>query len=363
MRELASGGQRCVAKSSLRDYHRGMTSYENLTAVKLYLTRARYRSTGCGEHFSLTPALVILSLGLFLASLSIGPARLSIDTVALALAGYGDPLDVLIVQELRLPRAILAALIGATLALGGAALQGLVRNPLAAPSVFGAPSAAAFGAVLAIGTGFADALSFALPVAAMLAALVSVGALLLLAGPSASMLTLLLAGLALSSLAGAAVSLALNLAPNPYAALEIAFWLLGSLEDRSFRHIWMAAPLIALSWLLLLAARGPLRALALGEDVARTMGITIGWLKLTIIAGVAMGVGAVVAVSGVIGFVGLITPHLVRPFVGHDPARVHVPAMLAGCALLLAADCATRLIPSSGEIRIGVLTALIGAPF
>lgn len=311
----------------------------------------------------LTPSLLILLLGLSIVSLSIGPAGLTPMTAALALFGVGDPVDILIVQELRLPRLILAILIGATLALGGAALQGLVRNPLAAPSVFGAPGAAAFGAVLAIGTGLADALSFSLPIAAMLAALVSVGALLVLAGPSANMLTLLLAGLALSSLASAAVSLALNLAPNPYAALEIAFWLLGSLEDRSFQHVAMAAPLIALSWVCLLGVRGSLRILTLGEDVARTSGVDVGRLKLVTVSGVAMGVGAAVAVSGVIGFIGLVTPHLVRPLVCYDPARVHIPAMLAGSNLLLAADCLTRIIPSSGEIRIGVVTALIGVPF
>jgi iron complex transport system permease protein len=307
--------------------------------------------------------LTVLAATLFLASLLLGAVPLSPAAVIAALAGFGDPADILIVQELRLPRAILAVMIGATLAVSGAALQGLVRNPLAAPSVFGAPSAAAFGAVLAIATGAADALSFSLPIAAILGALLSVGALLMVAGRGASMLTLLLAGLALSSLAGALVSLALNLAPNPFAALEIAFWLLGSLEDRSFRHIAMAAPFLLACWALLLGLRGPLRALTLGEDVARTSGVNLGRLQALTVLGVALGVGAAVAVSGVIAFVGLITPHLVRPFVGHDPARVHLPAMLAGACLLLAADCATRLIPSTGEIRIGVLTALIGVPF
>ena len=307
--------------------------------------------------------LAVLTVALFVLSLQLGPVSLPPRAVLAALGGSGDPVDVLIVRELRLPRAILAVLIGATLALCGAALQGLVRNPLAAPSVFGAPSAAAFGAVLAIGTGLADSLSYSLPVAAMLAALASVGALLALAGPSANMLTLLLAGLALSSLAGAAVSLALNLAPNPFAALDIAFWLLGSLEDRSFRHVSMAAPFLLLCWVLLLGVRGRLRVLTLGEDVARTSGVDLGRLRLITVFGVALGVGGAVAVAGVIGFVGLVTPHLVRPFVGHDPARVHGPAMLAGSALLLAADCASRLIPSTGEIRIGVLTSIIGVPF
>lgn len=312
---------------------------------------------------TLHAALAILAIALFTVSLQFGPVELTPGTVYAALAGRGDPIDIMIVRELRLPRAALAALIGASLALAGAALQGLVRNPLAAPSVFGAPSAAAFGAVLAIATGMANTLSFALPVAAMLGALASVGAILALAGPAASMLTLLLAGLALSSLAGAAVSLALNLAPNPFAALEIAFWLLGSLEDRSFRHVAMALPFLLVSWVLLLAIRGQLRALTLGEDVARTAGVDMARLRLVTVTGVALGVGGAVAVAGVIGFVGLVVPHLVRPLVGHDPARVHIPAMLAGAALLLAADIATRLIPATSEIRIGVLTALIGVPF
>lgn len=300
---------------------------------------------------------------LFVASLQIGAVHLPPGTVVAALFGYGESSDVLIVQELRMPRALLAGLIGASLALCGAALQGLVRNPLAAPTIFGAPSAAAFGAVLAISLGVADTLSFALPAAAMTGALLSVGALLLIAGPGANMLTLILAGLALSSLAGALVSLALNLAPNPFAALEIAFWLLGSLEDRSFRHVVMAAPFLLACWAVLLATRAQLRVLTLGEDVARTSGVDVRRLQGITVIGVALGVGGAVAVSGVISFVGLITPHLIRPFVGHDPARVHISAMLAGAALLLAADCASRLIPSSGEIRIGVLTALIGVPF
>jgi iron complex transport system permease protein len=300
---------------------------------------------------------------LFMAALLIGSVPLSFDLVIKALFGRGDPIDILIVRELRLPRALLAGVIGATLALCGAALQGLVRNPLAAPSVFGAPSAAAFGAVLAISFGLTDALAYALPFAAMLGALLSVWALLALAGRWASMLTLLLAGMALSSLASAAVALALNLAPNPFAALEIAFWLLGSLEDRSFRHVAMALPAILPCWLILLAVRNDLRALTLGEDVALTAGVDTSRLRLLTVCGVALGIGASVAVSGVIGFIGLIAPHLARPLVGYDPARVHFPAMLIGAALLLAADCASRLIPSNGEIRIGVLTALVGAPF
>ncbi|MEZ5844180.1 MAG: iron ABC transporter permease [Hyphomicrobiaceae bacterium] len=314
-------------------------------------------------HLSLVPALLVAAAVVAILSLLIGPVSLGPATVLAALVGRGDPIDVLIVQELRLPRTLLALMIGATLGLSGAALQGLLRNPLAAPSVFGAPSAAALGAVIALAAGVTDVLSFTLPVAAILAAFLSVAALFALAGRQANMLTLLLAGLALSSLAGAGVSLALNLAPNPFAALEIAFWLLGSLEDRSFRHVAMAAPFLAVSWALLLATRGDVRALTLGEDVAATSGVNLARLRWLTLVGVAAGVGAGVAVSGVIGFVGLVVPHLVRPLVGHDPARVHVPAMLAGALLLSAADCLARIIPATSEIKIGVVTALIGVPF
>jgi iron complex transport system permease protein len=309
---------------------------------------------------------LILAAGLALlcfVSLAIGTVAIPPSAVFAALIGQGDATDRIIVQELRLPRTLLAAVIGATLALCGAALQGLMRNPLAAPTVFGAPTAAAFGAVLAIAVGWADTLSWSLPTAAIIAAFGSVAALLLLAGPTSSMLTLLLAGLALSSLAGAGVSLVLNLAPNPFAALEIAFWLLGSLEDRSFRHLMIIAPFIAACWAILLATRHQLLVLSLGEDVARTSGVALGRLRWLTLLGVAAGVGASVAVAGVIGFVGLITPHLVRPLVGHDPGRVHLPAMLAGACLLVAADCLARLIPATGEIRLGVLTAIIGVPF
>lgn len=300
---------------------------------------------------------------LLVTSLAIGAVPISPAAVVLGLFGIGDPTDQIIVQELRVPRTLLAAVIGATLALCGAALQGLMRNPLAAPTVFGAPTAAAFGAVLAISLGVADTLSWSLPAAAIVAAFVSVAALLLLAGASSSMLTLLLAGLALSSLAGAGVSLVLNLAPNPFAALEIAFWLLGSLEDRSFRHLTIIAPFIAVCWIVLLASRQSLVVLSLGEDVARTSGVALDQLRWLTLFGVAAGVGAAVAVAGVIGFIGLITPHLVRPLVGHDPGRVHVPAMLAGACLLVGADSLARLIPATGEIRLGVLTAIIGVPF
>ena len=321
--------------------------------------RARAANGGVG----LIAGLAALVAVLFVVSLAVGAVWLPPGTVAAAIAGEGSAAARIIVLDIRLPRALLAVLIGGTLGLSGAALQGLLRNPLAAPSLFGAPSAAAFGAVTVIALGLVDALSFALPVAAIAGALVSVALLILVAGPRASLLVLILAGLAISSLAAAATSLALNLAPNPFAALEIAFWLLGSLEDRSMRHVLIALPFMAVGVVLLLVDRRAFRALTLGEEAAESLGFDLRAVRLRVILGVAAAVGAGVAVAGTIGFIGLVAPHLVRPFVRYDPGRLVVPSALSGAALLLASDIAVRLIPSSGEIKVGVLTSLIGAPF
>jgi iron complex transport system permease protein len=214
-----------------------------------------------------------------------------------------------------------------------------------------------------IALGIADVRSFALPAAAIAGAFASVFLLLMVAGRNANLLLLILAGLAVSSLAGAATALAMNLAPNPYAALEIAFWLLGSLEDRSMRHVLLAAPFIAAGAVLLMSQRQGFRALTLGEESAQSLGVDVLRLRLVVIVGVALSVGAGVAVAGTIGFVGLVAPHLMRPLAGYDPARLLLPAALAGAALLLAADIAVRIIPSATDIKVGVLTAIIGVPF
>jgi iron complex transport system permease protein len=308
-------------------------------------------------------ALAVLVVLLAIASLGIGAVRLSPLTVIDALFGGGSDVQQVIVREIRLPRAILGLAIGAILGLSGAALQGLLRNPLASPSLFGAPQSAAFGAVLMIALGFADVRSWALPVAAIVAAFGSVFVLLTVAGRGAGLLLLILAGLAISSLAGAATSLVMNLSSNPFATLEIAFWLLGSLEDRSFRHVVLALPFIAAGAVLLMSQRHAFRALSLGEETAQSLGVDVGRLRLTVILGVALGVGGAVAVTGTIGFIGLVAPHLMRPLIGHDPGRLLIPSALSGAALLLAADIAVRIIPSTTDIKVGVLTSIIGVPF
>ncbi len=310
-----------------------------------------------------TISLAVLVALLALLSLGTGPVKLSPLTVLDALFGGGSDAQQIIVREIRLPRAILALAIGAILGLSGAALQGLLRNPLASPSLFGAPQSAAFGAVLMIALGWADVRSWALPVAGIAMAFLSVFVLLGIAGRNAGLLLLILAGLAISSLAGAATALVMNLSPNPFAALEIAFWLLGSLEDRSFRHVILSLPFVLAGAAILISQRNAFRTLSLGEETAQSLGVDVGGLRLSVIAGVALGVGGAVAVTGTIGFIGLVAPHLMRPLVGHDPARLLVPSALAGAALLLAADIAVRIIPSTTNIKVGVLTSIIGVPF
>jgi iron complex transport system permease protein len=311
----------------------------------------------------LVPALAALVALLFITSLAVGPVKLSLADVLAAFTGPAASPSRIIVMEIRLPRAILALAIGGILGLSGASMQGLLRNPLSAPSLFGAPQSAAFAAVATISLGLNDTLSWGLPLAAITGAFLSVFLLVAVAGRNASLLLLILAGLAVSSLAGAGTALAMNLAANPFAALEIAFWLLGSLEDRSMRHVTLALPFIIPAGILLYSQRGAFRALSLGEEAAESLGVNVEAVRLTVIIGVALGVGASVAVAGSIAFIGLVAPHLMRPLVNHDPARLLLPAGLAGSALLLAADIAVRVIPASSDIKVGVLTSIIGVPF
>jgi iron complex transport system permease protein len=310
----------------------------------------------------LNAALVLLVLALMVVSMMVGPAGLPVRA-ALEAMFVGEGPAAIIVREIRLPRTMLAVLIGATLGLSGAALQGLFRNPLAEPALFGAPQAAAATSSFAIAFGFFSATSMMIPVFGILGALASVGALVLIAGKRTSLTVILLAGLALASFAGAMTALILNLAPNPFIALEVAFWLLGSLEDRSRDHLLIAAPFMFAGWVILLSNARAFRALTLGEDAAISLGVDLQRTRLAVVIGTAFGVGASVAVAGSIGFVGLVAPHLVRRYVQSDPTRVMLPSALAGAALLLAADIAVRLVPSAIELKVGVVTALIGVPF
>jgi iron complex transport system permease protein len=311
-------------------------------------------------------AAVTLCLGLAVAvlaflSLFLGHAYLPPADVVRGLFGGGDTAAI-VVQDIRLPRMLLAVTIGAALGLGGAALQGLMRNPLAEPGVTGISAAASLGAVGAMYYGLASVWPYALPLLAMAGAGFATGFLLWVSARG-GILSLILAGVALSSLCAALTSVALNLSPNPYAASEIVYWLLGSLKDRSMQDAMLAAPFVALGCAIVLAFGRKLDALSLGDDAAVSMGVNPNHLAAWIVTGVALAVGASVAAAGAIGFVGLIVPHVLRPWVGHQPSALLLPSALGGAALLTAADIAVRLIPSPNELMLGVMTAVIGAPF
>ncbi|ODT23742.1 MAG: ABC transporter permease [Hyphomicrobium sp. SCN 65-11] len=301
-----------------------------------------------------TPCLAALVLLLALASLAVGPAGLSFSSADQAW---------LILTEIRLPRTLLGLLIGAALGLSGAALQGYLRNPLAEPGIIGISGGAALGAVLAIHTGLAASLVFGLPLGGLVGAAGAMAVVLWLAGERGGPITLILSGVAVASLTTALIALVLTLSQNPFAAVEIVYWLMGSLSDRSMTHVWLAAPPI-LAGLFMLARLGrDLDALTLGEEVAANLGTSLAHLRLLVVAGTALAVGAATAVSGTIGFVGLIVPHILRPLVGHVPSRLLPASALGGAALVLAADLALRIVSPAGGIRLGVLTALIGTPF
>jgi iron complex transport system permease protein len=267
-----------------------------------------------------------------------------------------------ILMELRLPRAVLALAVGAGLGASGAAMQGYLRNPLADPGLFGIAPGAALGAVLSFYMGYA-AQPFVLPVFALIGAAGAMALLALIAGRNGSVALFTLAGMMIASLAGALTSLAISLSPNPFALSEIVTWLMGALTDRSWREVWLAAPPI-LAGIVLLRLAGPaLDALTLGEAAARSLGISPGRLQWVVIGGVGLTVGAGVAVAGIIGFVGLIVPHLLRPFTDRRPSSLIVPSALAGALLLLLADCLCRILPMASELRLGIALSLLGAPF
>jgi iron complex transport system permease protein len=299
---------------------------------------------------------------LFLASLLLGGSVLG-PRESLAALISGEGAAGLILREIRLPRALLGLLVGGALGLSGAAMQGFLRNPLAEPGLIGTSASAALGAVLAIHTGTYAAFALALPLAALAGAGVAVLVILQLAGREGRALTLILAGIAVSALAGALTALVLNLAPSPYAAAEIVFWLMGSLADRSMLHVALAAPFVLAGAVLVLRQGRGLDALTLGEDAATSLGISLPRLRLGVVIGTAFLVGASTAVAGAVGFVGLVVPHLLRRLVGAQPSRLLPAAMLGGAAMLLAADIATRLIAPERDLKLGVLTALVGAPF
>jgi iron complex transport system permease protein len=273
----------------------------------------------------------------------------------------GNPMALLIVSDIRAPRTLLALAMGATLGLSGAVLQGLTRNPLAEPGLLGVSTGAALGAVIAIYFGVTAFSPVAGPLFGLLGALAA--CTLTFALGRGGTIALILAGAAVSSLTAAGIALALNFAPNPYAAYEIMNWLLGTLADKSWAQVWLVLPFVIIGCGLLATTGRALDALSLGEAQAESLGVSMSQLRFTIVAGVALAVGAATSVTGAIGFIGLVAPHLARPFVGYQPSRILLSAALGGALLLLIADIAVREIHLGPEIKLGVFTSLIGTPF
>lgn len=306
--------------------------------------------------------LSALVIAIMLISLLYGSADLTILDILTGLVSLNDDPASLIVWEIRMPRILLSAIIGFTLGLAGAALQGYLRNPLADAGILGVSASSGFGAILAIYYGLAAINSYFIPLTALGAAIISTMAILFLARRDTSMVTLILAGLAISSLMGSLSSLALSLAPTPMSLQDMMMWLMGSLTNSSWAEIWLVLPFMLLGAILILSIGNNLSALTLGRDVAQSMGVDILAVRRRLILGIALVVSSGVAVAGMIGFIGLIVPHVVRPFTGYDPAKSLIPSGLAGAGLLLLADMIARTPIFDSEIRIGVMTSLIGAP-
>jgi len=308
-------------------------------------------------------ALSGLTVFAVLANLLVGRDGVLFPAVLDLLQGE-ESLGARILAELRFPRAILGALVGAGLGASGAALQGFFRNPLADPGIVGVSASAGLGAVIALYFGLTSISLLMIPMAATMGGLLGVGFLLLLAGRRASSTTLILSGVAVSAVASSMTALLMNLSPNPWALAEIAYWLMGSLADASWNEVRFAAPLILIGTGVLLLVRNDLDPLSLGEETARSLGVDLRRLRLAIVLGSALAVGGGVAVAGAIGFIGLVVPHLLRPFVAARPAALVLPSAMGGAALLSLADVGTRLLSGPGiPLYLGVLTALLGAPF
>jgi iron complex transport system permease protein len=303
----------------------------------------------------MTGLLLLLTLAAFLLSLMAGKVWIW------PMSWVADNADGWIFLELRLPRALLGLCIGAVLGLSGAVLQGYLRNPLADPTVLGVSASAALGGVLAIFLGI-NLVPFGLFGCAMIGAGASI-LLLLAIGRGGGPIGFILGGMVLSTLAGALTAFVISIAPNPFAASEIINWLMGALTDRLMEDVLTALPFMTIGALMLLTTGRALDALTLGENGAKSLGVDLFRLQWLIVLGVGLSVGASVAVSGVVGFVGLIVPHLIRSFYGEQPSHILLPSALGGAILTLTADSLVRLIPGPGEMRLGIAMAVLGAPF
>ena len=314
------------------------------------------------EDWRLLAGIAGIALLLIVLSLLFGSVALPLADIFNGLLAGADTPEAMIIREIRMPRALAAFVAGACLGAAGAALQGLLRNPLADPGVLGVSASSALGAVIVIYFNVVSLGFWVVPAATIFFALGATAALYLLGAGRVSTARLILIGVGLSSFAGALTSLVMNMSPNPFALSDLINWLFGTVANRSFRDLGIALPFVLIGLAFIAFAARGLRALTLGEDAAASLGADLKRVRILIIAGAAVLVGASVSLAGAIGFVGIVAPHLVRPFVGHDPARLIAPSALLGGVILLAADLFIRILPFDQELKLGVAAALIGAP-
>lgn len=310
----------------------------------------------------INPALILLSLTAIICACFIGSTQLGFNRIIQAFLGGGETGDQIVVWAIRLPRALAAFLVGATLGISGAALQGLLRNPLAEPGVLGVSAFGSVAGIASISFGLAAVSPIILPVAVIAGALIATSFIAIAAIWTRSVVTLILIGVGASSFAGAVTSLLVNFAPNPFSLAEMMNWVLGSVANRSFHDIALVFPFMAIGLTILLFASRGLSVLTLGEETAHGVGLNLLRQRIMTVTGAGIATGASVALAGAIGFVGIVAPHLVRPLVGYDPSRTLIPSALLGGTMLVVADIAVRILPSANELKLGVVVAIIGAP-
>ncbi|MBV7257781.1 iron ABC transporter permease [Pacificimonas sp. WHA3] len=301
--------------------------------------------------------LAAMATAIMFGSVPLGPER-----VLAAVSGMGSAGDQIVIWQIRLPRALAATLVGAALGMSGAALQGLLRNPLAEPGVLGVSASAALAATTALYFGLVSAGPLVLPLAAITGALAATFIVAAAAIRTRSVVTLILIGVGLSSFAGALMALLMNLAPNPFSLADMVNWMLGTVANRSLDDLMMSAPFLIAGMAMLMSRRRGLAALSLGEEAAEGIGLDLRRQRLMVILGAGLATGGAVALAGAIGFVGIVAPHLVRPFVRYDPARLLLPSAMLGAVMLVVADIGVRLLPTDAELKLGVVAALVGAP-
>lgn len=306
--------------------------------------------------------LSLIAIAAITAACLLGSTPMEFTRVLSALLGQSSPGDTIVVWQIRLPRALAAFVVGCALGASGAALQGLLRNPLAEPGILGVTATSSLFATFALYYGLASASVYLLPIYAIAGALVATALLAVAAIRVKSIVTLILLGVGLSSFSAAAMSLLLNLAPNPFSLFDMINWLLGSVANRSFDDLRIALPFVIAGVGILLSTRRGLSALTLGEEAASGIGLNLRRQRIAVVLGAGLATGASVALAGAIGFVGIVAPHIVRPLVGYDPARSILPSAILAGIILVVADIGVRLLPTTSELKLGVVAALIGAP-